>query len=363
MGIVLDDLLKIANKKQYTDLHLTVGTYPRGRHLNKLTSLEGFGKLKPEDTLDCITQCISDRGLARLQEKGEVDFSFSHPGLGRYRVNAFRQRGTYAMVIRVQPFVIPPFDTLKLPMEVKQVTDYPTGLVLVTGVTGSGKSTTLASLIDVINNKYAKHIITIEDPIEYLHKHKLSIVNQREIGLDSNSFAAALRSSLREDPDVILVGEMRDLETASIAITAAETGHLVFSTMHTISAPQTVDRIIDIFPYEQQNQIRSQLASVLRCVVTQQLIPKSDQSGIIPACEIMVNNSAISNLVRENKVFQIHNFMHTNAKEGMMTMNQHLIKLYREGLISRSMMLDKSNNKSELSNMLGGNMRWKNDSI
>lgn len=363
MSIVLDELLALANKENFTDIHLTVGTYPRGRKLNQLVALEDFGVLKPDDTIDCIKQCIPDRSLKRLEETGEVDFSFSELGLGRYRVNAFRQRGTYAMVVRVQPFVIPGFDTLQLPSSVKEVTNYPSGLVLVTGVTGSGKSTTLASLIDVINENYAKHIITVEDPIEYLHKHKKSIVNQREIGLDSNSFASALRSSLREDPDVILVGEMRDLETASIAITAAETGHLVFSTMHTLSAPQTVDRIIDIFPYEQQNQIRSQLASVLKGVITQQLIPKADQSGIVPACEIMVNNAAIGNLIRENKVYQIHNFMHTNAKDGMMTMNQNLIRLYREGTISRAMMLDKSNNKTELNNMLGGSMRWNNDSI
>ena len=363
MEYTLDDILIKADKEKYTDIHITVGTYPRGRKLNQLVEIDIFEKLSKEDTYCLIEQCIEERNLDILNENGEVDFSFSKEGLGRYRVNAFKQRGTYAMVIRVQPFTTPDFESLGMPKVIKEFTSYNSGLVLVTGVTGSGKSTTLASLIDIINRNYSKHIVTIEDPIEYLHRHKKSIVNQREIGLDSKSFASALRASLREDPDVILVGEMRDLETATIAITAAETGHLVLSTMHTMSAAQTIDRIIDIFPYEQQNQIRSQLATVLKGVVTQQLVPKIDNSGVVAVCEILKNNSAIGNLIRENKIYQIRNIIQTNSVGGMVTMNQSLMNLYKQGTIDKETMIDKSNDKQELQNMLNRSSRWDNDKI
>lgn len=348
----IDDLLKKAKRQGFTDIHITVGTVPRGRKLSKLVEIEGIGRLMPEDTKELINQCAEPRHREVLEENGEVDFSFSKEGLGRYRANAFKQRGSYAMVVRIQPYKIPPYDELGLPEIIKGFTKFNSGLVLVTGVTGSGKSTTLASLIDTINAEHSKHIVTIEDPIEYLHRHKKSIINQREIGLDSKSFASALRASLREDPDVILVGEMRDLETTAIAITAAETGHLVFSTMHTISAAQSIDRIIDMFPHEQQNQIRSQLAGVLKGVVTQQLVPKIDQSGVVPVCEVLKNNHAIANLIRENKVYQIKNFMHTSASEGMITMNQELMALYKRNIISRHTMMEKSNDRQELQNTL-----------
>lgn len=352
METTLDELLKRAKRQGFSDIHITVGTAPRGRKLSKLIEIEGIGRLMQEDTKALIDQCAMPRHLKVLEAEGEVDFSFSKEGLGRYRANAFKQRGSYAMVVRVQPFKIPDFKDLGLPDVMKQFTKYNSGLVLVTGVTGSGKSTTLASLIDLINTEQSKHIVTIEDPIEYLHRHKSSLINQREIGLDSKSFASALRASLREDPDVILVGEMRDLETTAIAITAAETGHLVFSTMHTISASQSIDRIIDMFPHEQQNQIRSQLAGVLRGVITQQLVPKIDQSGVIPVCEILKNNHAIGNLIRENKVYQIKNFMHTSSSEGMLTMNKELMSLYKRNMISRQTMMDKSNDKQELQSTL-----------
>lgn len=335
-----------------TDIHLSVGTFPRVRRLGELTQLDDFGKLSPDHTFELIKQCIDDRNLHMLLDMGESDFSFSRENLGRYRANAFKQRGSYALVIRIQPFKIPDFQDLNLPPVIKEFTNYQSGLVLVTGVTGSGKSTTLASLIDIINKRDAKHIITIEDPIEYLYRHKKSIVNQREMGIDSNNFATALRASLREDPDVILVGEMRDLETTRIAITAAETGHLVFSTMHTVSSAQTVERIIDIFPHEQQNQIRSQLATVLRGVVTQQLIPRQDSTGMVATCEVLKNNSAVSNLIRENKVYQIQNVIQTNVMDGMQTMNQHLVELYKQGTISRRAMTSHTYDLNELHVML-----------
>ena len=269
-----------------------------------------------------------------LDQKGEVDYAYSIPDLGRYRVNIFKQRGTYAAAIRLVDTQIPKPEKLGLPPSVVDLTNRKRGLVLFTGPTGSGKSTSLASLMDVINTNYSDHIITLEDPIEYLHTHKKAIVNQREIGLDTNSYADALRVVLREDPDVILVGEMRDLETISIALTAAETGHLVFSTLHTIGAASTIDRVIDVFPPHQQQQTRIQLAGVLEAIISQQLIPKADGHGRVAAFEVMIANSAIKNLIREAKTHQAQTIIQTNRKAGMQTMDDALYDLYMRRLIS-----------------------------
>lgn len=271
---------------------------------------------------------------SRLDEYGEVDFSYSISNLGRCRVNVFKQRGSYAAVLRLVGSKIPTPESLGIPASVINLIQKKRGLILVTGPTGSGKSTTLASLIDLINSNYSQHIITLEDPIEYLHTHKKSIVNQREIGMDTNSYANALRAALRADPDVILVGEMRDLDTISIAITAAETGHLVFSTLHTIGAASTIDRIIDVFPPYQQQQIRIQLATVLESVISQQLLPRENKKGRVAAFEVMHATSAIRNLIRESKTYQITSSIQTNKKIGMQTMDDHLFELCSKREIS-----------------------------
>ena len=278
---------------------------------------------------------IMDRRRKEIyDENGEVDFSISVPQVGRYRVNIFKQRGSMAASLRVVGMQIPSADSLGVPKAVQDLYDKRRGLVLVTGPTGSGKSTTLASIIDLINTNLTSHIITLEDPIEYLHMHKTSMINQREIGLDTKSYAAALRAALREDPDVILVGEMRDLETISIAITAAETGHLVFSTLHTIGAASTIDRVIDVFPTHQQQQIRIQLSMVLEGVISQQLIPTADGKGRVAAFEVMLANAAIKNMIREGKTYQIQSMIQTNGKLGMITMDDAIYQLYRMGTIT-----------------------------
>jgi len=325
--ITIEELLTIAKGKGASDLHITVGVPPKCRVNGELTDM-GYPKLLPADTNELIMTILSDHFKVILEEKGEVDFSYSIPSLGRYRVNVFKQRGSYAVAIRLVGTQIPSPQLIGLPETVIDLTKKKRGLVLVTGPTGSGKSTTLASLIDVINTNYNTHIITLEDPIEYLHQHKKAIVNQREIGLDTQSYANALRAALREDPDVILVGEMRDLDTISIAITAAETGHLVFSTLHTIGAASTIDRIIDVFPPHQQQQIRIQLASVLESVISQQLIPTSDGKGRVAAFEVMHANPAIRNLIREAKPHQITSIIQTNKKQGMQTMDDAIYDLY-----------------------------------
>ena len=287
----------------------------------------GQDKLLPSDTDAIVRPLLSERLSAKLTENGEVDFSYSIANFGRYRVNVFKQRGSYAAVLRLVGTRIPTPESLGIPKSVTALAQKKRGLVLVTGPTGSGKSTSLASIIDLINSNYSQHIITLEDPIEYLHAHKKSIVNQREVGLDTNSYTNALKAALREDPDVILVGEMRDLDTISIAITAAETGHLVFSTLHTIGAASTIDRIIDVFPPHQQQQIRIQLAMVLEAVISQQLIPKANGNGRIAAFEVMHATSAIKNLIREAKSYQISSIIQTNKKIGMQTMDDHLFEL------------------------------------
>ncbi|WP_432665240.1 type IV pilus twitching motility protein PilT [Wukongibacter baidiensis] len=329
----LDDLLRKSNEFRASDLHLTVGIPPIMRVFGDLRKL-GDTPLKPEDTEVLIKQLLNEKQLKVLEEKGEIDVSYSQRSLGRFRVNAYRQRGSYGIAIRIVALRIPSMEELGLPPVVRELALKKRGLVLVTGPTGSGKSTTLASMIDFINHDRSCHILTLEDPIEYLHKHNKSIVNQREIGNDSGSFSNALRSALRQDPDVILVGEMRDLETISIAITAAETGHLVLSTLHTIGSAKTIDRIIDVFPPYQQQQIRIQLSTVLEGVISQQLLPRHDEGGRIAAMEVMVGTTAIRNLIREGKTHQIQSLVQTGSKFGMKTMDSSISELVRRGNIS-----------------------------
>ena len=328
----LDEILIQSVKVRASDIHLTTGRPPSYRIDGVLAPIEGE-HLTPQMLEDILMPLMDVRHREELQNNGQTDFAYAISGVGRFRVNVFKQRGTLASVMRSLPFNIPEPEDLGIPAEVVEMTTRKRGLILVTGPTGSGKSTTLASLIHVINRNYPYHIITLEDPIEYLHRHDKSVVNQREIGSDSTNYAQALRAALREDPDVILVGEMRDLETISTAITAAETGHLVFSTLHTIGADKTIDRIIDVFPPNQQQQIRIQLASVLECVVSQQLLKKADGSGRVAALEILFANNAVRNLIRESKTYQISSVMQTNRRAGMQTMDDALYDLYMRKLI------------------------------
>lgn len=330
----IEEILVEASKAGASDVHITVGIPPKMRINGNLLSMN-FPKMMPADTLEIVLEIMTETQKARFEERGEYDMSFSIPQLGRYRVNAYKQRGSVAVALRIVGTEIPSAETLGVPESVVELYRKKRGLVLVTGPTGSGKSTTLAAIIDKINNEREAHIITLEDPIEYLHQHKKSIVNQREIGLDSLNYSNALRSALREDPDVILVGEMRDYETISVAITAAETGHLVLSTLHTIGAASTVDRVIDVFPPHQQQQIRVQLSNVLESVVSQQLIPKANQTGRIAAFEVLHSNHAVRNLIREGKTHQLLSVMQTNRKLGMITMDEAIINLYQRGSISR----------------------------
>lgn len=327
------NLLATAKANNASDLHITVGVKPKCRISGTLYEMQDFELLTPDKTQELVESLFKPKQQATMNEKGEVDFAYAHPNLGRFRVNAFKQRGSYAAVLRIVGSKIPTPESLGVPEAVVELTKKKRGLVLVTGPTGSGKSTTLASLIDVINKNRNEHIITLEDPIEYLHKHNHAIVNQREIGLDTDSYGDALRAALREDPDIILVGEMRDFDTISTAITAAETGHLVFSTLHTIGAAPTIERIVDVFPAHQQNQIRGQLASVLEAVISQQLLPTVDGKGRVAAFEVMLGTPAIKNLIREDKAHQIPSIMQTSKKIGMQTMDDSLFNLYLKNRI------------------------------
>ncbi len=329
----INSLLKTTMEYKATDLHLCAGSRPLIRISSDLQPVEGSKKLTPEDIDKLIDEYLDDTRKKKLESDKVVDFSYSIPRIGRFRCNIYKQRGTYAVAIRALPIETPDFEQLGLPHVIKRFTEKSKGLVLVTGATGMGKSTTLASLIDIINEKHRYHIITIEDPLEYLHKHKKSMVTQREIGEDADSFASALRSALREDPDVIMVGEMRDIETVSIALSAAETGHLVFSTLHTMGAVKTIDRIIDSFPTGQQNQIRSQLATVLEGVVSQQLIPQTNNGGLVAAAEVMIATPAVRNLIREGKHYQINNDIQSGGEEGMRSLERNLADLCLKGKI------------------------------
>src|SRR5918996_149091 len=330
----IDDLLEQVVVRGASDLHVTVGTEPVVRVNGRLERLEEFARLTPEDTQRMLYRILSTEQQKYFEIKRQIDISYSIPGLARFRVNVYFQRESLGAAFRLIPAELKTLEDLGLPAVLRTFVDKPRGLVLVTGPTGSGKSTTLAAVIDEINRTRDDHIMTIEDPIEFLHRHKRCIVNQREIGPDATSFAEALRAALRQDPDVILVGEMRDLETIATALTAAETGHLVFGTLHTQSAPSTIDRIIDVFPAEQQEQVRIQIASSLQGVVTQALLPTLDGMGRVPALEILYPDDAVRNLIRQGKVEQIYSVMQTNTSRGMQTMEQSLSDLIQRRVVN-----------------------------
>jgi len=349
VALQIEELLALAVRRKASDLHLTVGVPPVLRVNGELVPLtlekssggrgEEASALSREDLVELLEQLADEERRRRFWEAGEVDFAYGVPGLGRFRVNCFKQRGSPAIAIRVLNTQIPPLEALGLPEVTAYLARRPNGLILVTGPTGSGKTTTLAAMVDLINRERRCHIITLEDPIEYLHRHGRSIVNQREIGDDSASFATALRAALREDPDVILVGEMRDLETTAITLNAAETGHLVLATMHTPNAALTVNRIVDIFPPHQQAQVRVQLAGVLQGVIAQQLLPRADGAGRVVAVEVLVATPAVRNLIREGKTHQIPTVIQTGARYGMVSLEQSLRELYSAGLITREEMM------------------------
>lgn len=332
--MTIEELLITAKENKASDVHITVGLPPKMRINGILVDMD-YPRLLPPDTEAVISTMMSDTRLQQFEELGEIDFSYSIPQIGRYRVNVFHQRGSMAASIRLVSTKIPLPEELGIPKSVVDLYQKKRGLVLVTGPTGSGKSTTLASIIDRINSMREVHVITLEDPIEYLHNHKKAMVNQREVGLDTHSYSNALRAALREDPDVILVGEMRDLETISTAITAAETGHLVLSTLHTIGAASTIDRIVDVFPPHQQQQIRVQLSMVLESVISQQLIPTADKKSRVAAFEVMHSTPAIKNLIREAKSPQINSTIQTSKKLGMQTMDDAIFDLYMKGDIDK----------------------------
>lgn len=330
----MKELLAFAVEQKVSDVHLAAGIPPKFRLHGKLTDVD-MPPLTPADVAEALGSTMNERQKAILKERGEVDFSYASKETGRFRVNVFMDRGNMAGAYRRIDTEIPRPDMLGIPTPVVELYKKKRGLVIVTGPTGSGKSTTLASIINKANENLTDHIITLEDPIEYVHHHKKAIVNQREVGMDTLSFNNALRAALREDPDIILVGEMRDLETISIAITAAETGHLVFATLHTIGAASTIDRIVDVFPPHQQQQTRIQLSMVLEGVISQQLIPTADGRGRVAAFEVMLANPAIRSLIREAKTHQIQSTIQTSKGMGMETMDDCLFNLYQQGTISR----------------------------
>lgn len=330
---MIDIILKKAVEVKASDIHITVGLEPILRLHGKLTKL-GNTPFTQEDVISFVNHILKEEDKKTLETQGEVDLSYSISNVSRFRLNVFKQKGNYAMAFRVISNKIPSMDELGLPVDIiRTLSRKQRGLILITGPTGSGKSTTLAAMVDYMNTNLGRHIITIEDPIEYVHNHKSSIITQREIGSDTKSFANALRASLREDPDTILVGEMRDPETISTALTAAETGHLVLSTLHTVGAAKTMDRIVDSFPTEQQQQIKTQMATVIEGVISQQLLPKADGTGKVAALEIMTGTSAVRNLIREGKNYQLPAILQTSVKDGMQTMDNELLKYYKKGVI------------------------------
>ena len=351
--ISLSELLRKLAELGGSDLHITTNTPPQIRVDGHLRPLEGYRVLTSADTKQLAYSVLTDAQKHRFEENLELDFSFGVKGLSRFRANLFNQRGAVGAVFRAIPYEIKPFDALGLPPIVRQLCDKPRGLILVTGPTGSGKSTTLAAMIDKINTDRHDHILTIEDPIEFLHNHKSCIVNQREVNADTRGFADALRTALRQDPDVVLVGEMRDLETIESALRIAETGHLTFATLHTNSAASTINRIIDVFPADQQAQIRAQLSLVLEGILCQALLPRADGRGRAMALEILVPNAAIRNLIREDKVHQIYSMMQTGQdKYGMQTFNQALATLYHKRLITQDVAMQRSSNTDELKELI-----------
>ena len=348
----IDDLLERTVARGASDLHVTVGTSPTIRVHGRLERLEELERLTPEDTQRLLYRIMSTEQQKHFEIKRQLDLSYAIPGLARFRVNIYFQRESLGAAFRLIPAELKTLEDLGLPPQLRELATKPRGLVLVTGPTGSGKSTTLAAVIDEINRTRSDHIMTIEDPIEFLHRHKRCIVNQREIGPDATSFAEALRGALRQDPDVILLGEMRDLETIATALTAAETGHLVFATLHTQDAPSTVDRLIDVFPGAQQEQVRVQIAGTLEGIVTQALLPTVDGSGRVAALEILVPDDAVRNLIRQAKVEQIYSIMQTGSSKGMQTLEQALADLVVRGAISKDTALARSSRPDQLLGLL-----------
>jgi twitching motility protein PilT len=347
-----DVLLQVLDRRA-SDLHITAGAKPTVRVRGRLTALDEFPVLTPTDTREIVYSILGNDQRQRLETDWQVDLAYTIPSRARFRVNAYFQRSAIGAAFRLIPSEIVSIDKLGLPPIVHELTKKPRGFVLVTGPTGSGKSTSLASMIDEINEAREEHIMTIEDPIEFLHTHKKCIVNQRELGSDAQSFGAALRGALRQDPDVILVGEMRDLETIQTALTAAETGHLVFATLHTQDTPQTIDRIIDVFPPHQQHQVRVQLSVALQGIVTQTLLPTADGSGRVVASEVLIPSPAVRNLIREGKTHQIYSVLQTSASAGMQTMDSALASLVRSGKITRQLAEERSTTPEELKRLLG----------
>ncbi len=351
--IPMEDLLRLVVDEGASDLHLSVGAPPAVRLNGRLLKLE-VRALTPEDTETLARAITSEANLQRVTQDGSVDFGFSFRDADRFRVSVYRERGNLALALRAVPKRMMSLEEIGMPPAVRSLLDLPRGLILVTGPTGSGKTTSLASMLDVINATTDHHIITIEDPIEYFHKHQRGIVDQRELGVDVPSFADGLRRALRQDPDVILVGEMRDLETMETAITAAETGHLVFSTLHTTGAARTVDRIIDAFPNTQQEQIRVQLSSNLKAVLSQILVPRIDQPGRVAAFELMINTPSIAALIRDNKTFRIANDILTGSKFGMVSLDSSLAQLYLDGVISYEQVMTKAQDPQAAIQIIGG---------
>jgi twitching motility protein PilT len=337
-----------------SDVHLTSGFPPAIRVRGRITPMEDYPRLSPQQTREVVYSILNDDQRKRFENHKQLDLAYSIPGVGRFRINAYFQRGAISAAFRLIPHDILSLEELGLPLALEAFTKKPRGFVLVTGPTGSGKSTSLAAMIDLINRTREEHILTIEDPIEFLHRHNKCIVNQREVGTDAMDFATALRAGLRQDPDVILVGEMRDIETISTALTAAETGHLVFATLHTQSTSQTVDRIIDVFPAGQQNQVRMQLSIALQGIVTQQLLQTADGAGRVAACEVLVPTPAIRNLIREGKTHQIYSAVQTSGSVGMQTMDSHLAQLVRMGKVTRSLAEQRASVPEELKRLIGG---------
>jgi len=364
MEIEMQEILQLVQDRSASDLHLKAGQPPVIRVSGKLLRSQ-LPTLSPHDVERLVFGILTPDQLSNLQSNYELDASFGIDGVGRFRINVFKERGNYAAAFRVVPSIIPSLDDLALPNICKEITQKPRGLVLITGPTGSGKSTTLASMIDWINENRSEHILTIEDPIEFLHSSKRSVVSQRELGADTRSFSNALRSALREDPDVILVGEMRDLETIHLALTAAETGHLVFGTVHTSSAPQTIDRIIDAFPPAQQQQIRIMLSNGLVGIVSQTLLPRVSESaggspvtkGRVLAAEVLINTTAISNLIRESKTAQIYSAIQMGGNLGMQTLEAALAALVKGGAVTAVDALAKTSRPDELEQLLASSAK------
>jgi twitching motility protein PilT len=354
MDIDFADLLMEVVTRRASDLHLSAGTNPIVRIRGRLIKLDEYPELSGSDTREIVYSILNGDQRQRLETDWQIDFAYSIPGHARFRVNAYYQRGAIGAAFRLIPYGLTSIDELGLPTAVHEFTKRPRGFVLVTGPTGSGKSTSLAAMIDEINETREEHIMTIEDPIEFLHAHKKCMVNQRELGSDATSFAQALKAALRQDPDVILVGEMRDLETISTALTAAETGHLVFATLHTMDTAQTIDRIIDVFPAHQQGQVRVQLSVALQGIMTQQLLPTADGSGRVVATEVLVPNPAVRNLIREGKTHQIYSVLQTSSSSGMQTMDASLSTLVRQGSITQKLAEARSSTPEELRRLLGG---------